>query len=80
MQTIGAYEAKTHFSQLLDAVERGESVTITRHGVPVAVLVPPCTRAYADASAAIDAWLEFREGITLGEGLSLREMIEEGRL
>lgn len=40
MQTIGAYEAKTHLPRLLDRVARGESLTITRHGRPVARLVP----------------------------------------
>ena len=38
--TVGAYEAKTHFPKLLDWVERGEKLTITRHGKPVARLVP----------------------------------------
>jgi len=38
--TIGAYEAKTHLPRLLDRVERGESLTITRRGRPVARLVP----------------------------------------
>jgi prevent-host-death family protein len=37
---VGAFEAKTHLSQLLDAVEEGETITITRHGKPVAALVP----------------------------------------
>ena len=40
MESIGAYEAKTHLAQLLDRVARGESLTITRHGKPVARLVP----------------------------------------
>ena len=40
MRTIGAYEAKTHLPRLLDRVARGESLTITRHGRPVARLVP----------------------------------------
>ncbi len=40
MSTIGAYEAKTKFSELLERVENGERVTITRHGRPVAELVP----------------------------------------
>jgi prevent-host-death family protein len=39
MTTVGAFEAKTHLSALLDRVERGEEVTITRHGKPVAKLV-----------------------------------------
>ena len=40
MSTIGAYEAKTKFSELLDRVEKGERVTITKHGRPVAELSP----------------------------------------
>ena len=40
MDTVGAYEAKTHLPRLLDRVARGESLTITRHGRPVARLVP----------------------------------------
>ncbi len=40
MKTIGAYEAKTFLPRLLDRVQRGESLTITRHGRPVARLVP----------------------------------------
>ncbi|MDP2662365.1 MAG: type II toxin-antitoxin system prevent-host-death family antitoxin [Dehalococcoidia bacterium] len=78
MKAIGAYEAKTHLAQLLDEVARGETVTITRHGVPVAVLAPPHGKGLPDSSAAIAALRAFRRGITLG-GLSLREMIEQGR-
>ena len=44
MREIGAYEAKTHMSQLLDAVENGESIIITRRGTPVATLVPAANR------------------------------------
>ena len=40
MEMIGAYEAKTHLPQLLDRVARGERFTITRHGKPVAQLIP----------------------------------------
>lgn len=40
MKTVGAFEAKTHLSHLLDRVEKGEEVTITRRGRPVAVLRP----------------------------------------
>jgi prevent-host-death family protein len=40
MDTIGAFEAKTHLSTLLDRVAKGEKITITRHGVPSAMLVP----------------------------------------
>lgn len=79
MQTIGAYEAKTHLGQLLDAVAKGERITITKHGVPVAMLVPPSDVVRPDVDAMIDAWLEVRKGITLGDNLSIRKMIEEGR-
>ena len=79
MQIVGAYEAKTHLGQLLDAVAQGETITITRHGVPVAMLVPPSKVMRPDVDAMIDAWLEARKGITLGGDLSIREMIEEGR-
>ncbi len=41
MITVGAFEAKTHLSQLLDQVAQGEEITITRHGEPVAKLVAP---------------------------------------
>ena len=40
MSSVGAFEAKTRFAQLLDRVERGEEIVITRHGKPVAVLRP----------------------------------------
>ncbi|MFN8638028.1 MAG: type II toxin-antitoxin system prevent-host-death family antitoxin [Dehalococcoidia bacterium] len=40
MRRVGAYEAKTHLSALLDAVERGETIEITRHGRPIARLTP----------------------------------------
>jgi prevent-host-death family protein len=40
MKSIGVFEAKMHFSELLDTVSRGERITITRHGVPTALLVP----------------------------------------
>jgi prevent-host-death family protein len=52
-RTIGAFEAKTHLSRLLDEVEKGDSVTITKHGRPVARLVPahgrPLPRQLSDA-------------------------------
>ena len=41
MSTVGSFEAKTKLAELLDKVEAGETVTITRHGKPVAVIVRP---------------------------------------
>ena len=78
MDTIGSYEAKTPLPKLLERVARGEQITITRHGVPVACLVPVPSSERRDPARIIEALKEFRRGRTLG-GLSLREMIEEGR-
>jgi len=81
VKRVGAYEAKTHLPRLLDEVQRGETIVITRHGVPVAELRPTAALSSAELAAKIEAWREYREreNITLG-GLSLREMIEEGRM
>jgi len=80
LPTVGAYEAKTHFSQLLDRVARGERVVITRRGVPVAVLVPYRTRSQEEIAAAIEAIRAFQKGHSLGDDLTIRDLIEEGRL
>ena len=78
MDSVGAYEAKTHLSQLLERVSKGERITITRHGVPVAVLQPFDATQNADVRTAIQEMREFREKNRLS-GLSIRQMIEEGR-
>lgn len=78
MRTVGAYEAKTHLSQLLDAVAAGESVGITRHGVEVARLVPPAGQRQQSPAQVIAALREARRGVTL-DGLALKSLIEEGR-
>ncbi len=76
MTTVGAYEAKTHLPALLAKVERGETVTITRHGRPVAKLVPvDVVRPVFEVFVEMDA---LRQGVTTG-GQSIREMIEDGR-
>ena len=78
MDTIGAFEAKTHLSALLERVAKGETITITKHGVPVARLVPVDFREKRDPKEVVQDILKFREGRKL-DGLSIREMIEEGR-
>ena len=78
MTTIGAYEAKTHLSSLLERVAKGESITITKHGHPVAVMRPVAERVRRPLTEVIADLREFRRGWRLG-GISLREMIEEGR-
>ncbi|MBW2000642.1 MAG: type II toxin-antitoxin system prevent-host-death family antitoxin [Deltaproteobacteria bacterium] len=78
METVGAYEAKTHLPKLLERVSRGERITITRHGVPVAVLQPPEFLARRRPEEVINDLREFRDKHTL-KGLSIRRMIDEGR-
>lgn len=80
MSHVGAYEAKTHLAQLLDRAERGERITITRHGRPVAQLVPAGhTAADRSVSEAVDELLSFRSTHRLGIELSVRDLIREGR-
>ena len=78
MITVGSYEAKTRLSALLDKVEQGEKVTITRHGVPVAVMEPVGAPDRAKVRQTIDKIRRHREGKSLG-GITIRELIEEGR-
>ena len=79
MSTIGAYKAKTHFSQLVERVARGERITVTRHGVPVLTMQPISNHPKTPPEAVIDAIKAFRKGRKL-TGVSIRELIEEGRL
>jgi prevent-host-death family protein len=78
METVGAYEAKTHLPKLLDRVAKGERIVITRHGTPVAVLQPADTERQIDVAAIIKEMRCFRKAHTL-DGLSIKEMIEHGR-
>jgi prevent-host-death family protein len=78
METVGSYEAKTHLSRLLDRVARGERITITKHGAPVALLIPAGVARAGDVLRVIDEIRHSRKGRRLG-GLSIRRLIEEGR-
>jgi prevent-host-death family protein len=77
MEAVGAYEAKTHLPRLLDDVAAGKSVVITKHGVPVARLVPARQQA-AEPREVIAALRNARRGVRL-DGLSVRDLIDEGR-
>lgn len=79
MKTVGAYEAKTHLPRLLDRVARGEEIQITRNGRPVARLIREPTSEASGARAAIAAVREFRKRRRLGDDLTIRQLIEEGR-
>lgn len=79
MKTVGAYEAKTRFGELLREVENGDTIIDTRHGVPIARL-SPMEKEADDVAAAMEEIHRFRREFrpTLG-GITLRELIEEGR-
>jgi len=76
MSLVGAYEAKTHLPQLLERVAGGERITITKHGHSVAVLQP--VEGGENVDDVINELKQFRRGKCLN-GLSIKEMIEQGR-
>jgi len=82
METVGAYEAKTHLPQLLERVAKGERIAITKHGVPVAMLVP--VEQKQDMAWALQEVKKFRaerraRGIEPLTAEEIKEMINEGR-
>lgn len=76
MRDIRASEAKTHLPQLLDDVERGDTIRITRHGQPIARLVPEVDRRQADIDQAVAGIRAMRKSktpkLTLDEILASR--------
>ena len=66
-------------SLLLDQVARGKKILITRRGRPAALLSPPPGEARKDVRQAIGEMKALRRGNTLGKGVSIRDLIEEGR-
>jgi prevent-host-death family protein len=79
MTSISYYEARTHFSELLDQVARGKSILITRRGRPAALLGPPPPEARTDIKRVVGEIKALRRGNTLGKGQSIRDLIEKGR-
>lgn len=87
MADIGAYEAKTHLPKLLERVQKGERFTITKHGRPVAELVPVTGRNVDDVCRALDELRSIRKqlarrgvrlGDVLGKGESTRDLTHSG--
>jgi prevent-host-death family protein len=79
MREVGAFEAKSKFGTLLDWVENGEEVLITRRGKAVARLVPAEPGFdRAEARRAADGLIEARRGVMLG-GLKIKNLVNEGR-
>jgi prevent-host-death family protein len=79
MDTVGSFEAKTHLSALLDRVARGEKFTITRHGIPAALLVPVVeTEAGLSHREIVEGMRALRKRVK-PHAMSVKAMIEEGR-
>jgi prevent-host-death family protein len=79
MALIGAFEAKTHLSALLDRVSRGEKITITRHGIPAAMLIPvEETKTKLTHKEIVEGRRKLRKRIKPGK-INVRQMVQEGR-
>lgn len=79
MATIGAFEAKTHFSELLERARNGEKIIISKRGVPAAMLVPIERREPLSPAEAVARLMELRRGIRLAKGTKIRDLIDDGR-
>ena len=78
MISIGAFEAKTHLSSLLERVAAGEEVVITKHGKPLARLVGATDLDASRSGDAFERLKQLRKGVTL-DGLSWQALRDEGR-
>lgn len=78
MQTVAAFEAKTHFSRLLIQVEKGEEITITKHGHAVAKIIPIQQVGNISKLEAIQRLQAFCRTNYL-DGLDWKELRDEGR-
>ena len=85
MAKVSAFEAKTHFGDLLDRVSKGEEVVITRHDRPVARLVPEGAQRLDEVRRAVAGLRELQQRIRRRSKAKLsdrevRSAIEQGRL
>jgi prevent-host-death family protein len=77
--SFGAFEAKTHFSNLLDRVEKGDRIVITRHGREVAILSPVEARPAPNLPKIIEEALAASKGVKWPKGMTIKDMINAGR-
>ena len=75
---VSAFEAKTHYSELIKRTQAGEKITIMKHNTPVAVLSPIFTNAKSDTNTMMEDIRVFNKGKKLN-GLSIKDLISEGR-
>jgi len=79
MESIGAFEAETRFSELLERAGRGECTMITKRGEPEAMLVPIEPAMGMTPAEAIDRLAELREELSPLDGATIRELVNHGR-
>lgn len=78
MKEIGVFEAKTHLPKLLEQVVNGEQYTITKHGVPIAMLVPISTSRTRNLDMVIDKLKHLHTDLGI-KGLTAKQARESGR-
>ncbi len=76
MRKIGAYELRTHLSEVLDSVERGQSVVVTRHRRPIARILPDVVVRHEQVKQAVKSLLNFPR-TPLPKGVTIRKLVEE---
>ncbi|MDR2731053.1 MAG: type II toxin-antitoxin system prevent-host-death family antitoxin [Treponema sp.] len=79
-QQIGAFEAKTHFSQIIEKVEKGADYVVTKRGKPVAKIIPFEKQPEMTFEEAVAKLKEMRKLYRGKPGsFNIREAIEDGR-
>jgi len=76
---VGVFEAKTHFSALIDDAVAGRTTVITKRGKPVAYLVPTAEARRKRAQLAVERLRELRGCLQLAPGETIRDLIYDGR-
>jgi prevent-host-death family protein len=76
--TVGVFDAKTHLNGLLKRVSKGETIRITRRGIPIAKLVPADAGEKESPDQIVREIRALRRGVNLGKG-TVRELINAGR-
>jgi prevent-host-death family protein len=79
LQAIGAYETKTHLSDLLRRVREGQGFTITQRGVPVADLLPAGADLAGQGIAAASRMRQFMRDAPKQDHLDIKALLDEGR-
>jgi prevent-host-death family protein len=79
LQTIGAYETKTHLSDLLRRVQAGQGFSITQRGVPVADLLPAGANLASTGTAAAARMRQFMQDTPTQAQVDIKALQDQGR-